>query len=63
MTEKYAKTLPSVNFFGALRAAYCPFFFGIFDFVLDRERLGITKSENAVFDLFLLSAFGIFAAV
>ena len=35
-------------------------FFGIFDFVLDRERLGITKSENAVFDLFLLSAFGIF---
>ena len=35
-------------------------FFGIFDFVLDRERLGITKSENAVFDLFLLSALRIF---
>ena len=34
--------------------------FTIFDFVLNRMRLGITKSENGVFDLFLPSAFAVF---
>ncbi|OKY88612.1 MAG: hypothetical protein BHV70_07105 [Bacteroidales bacterium 55_9] len=61
--RKICKNAPDGSF---LRCAACGLlsgFFGIFDFVLDRERLGITKSENAVFDLFLLSAFGIFAAV
>ena len=58
--RKICKNAPVCKF---LRCAACGLlsgFFGIFDFVLDRERLGITKSENAVFDLFLLSAFGIF---
>ena len=34
--------------------------FTVFDFVLNRMRLGITKSENGVFDLSLLSAFTVF---
>lgn len=34
--------------------------FLVFDFALNRMRLGITKSENGVFDLFLPSAFTVF---
>ena len=58
--RKICKNAPDGSFLRCVACGLLSGFFGIFDFVLDRERLGITKSENAVFDLCLLSAFRIF---